>query len=45
MPVLLLTALIALWAAAAILAISLCVIVGRSDRTDDRGPLRLVSSR
>jgi hypothetical protein len=50
MTVLLLTALLALWALGAIVAVSLCVVAGRSDRTDlaqTRGAtvLRLVSSR
>ena len=37
-----LIALLALWGAAAILAISLCVVAGRSER---RGPLFLVGPR
>jgi hypothetical protein len=42
MPILLLTALLALWAVAAIVAVSLCVVAGRSER---RQPLYLVGRR
>jgi len=46
MTVLLLTAFLSLWAAAAILAVSLCVVAGRSDTAEDRRRgVRLVSSR
>jgi hypothetical protein len=44
MALLLLTALLALWALAAITTVSLCVVAGRADRDDlaaRRGPGRL----
>jgi hypothetical protein len=50
MTILLVTALLALWVLAVIVAVSLCVVSGRTDRADAgraRGlvPLRLVANR
>lgn len=45
MTTLVLTIILALWASAAVLAVSLCVVAGRAERAPQRGTLRLVSSR